>query len=169
MIQLSKLLFPTVHRKPPPQWDLIKEGLELFAVRTERKCLELEKEQDHMKTEVKEQNKLNEFRLGEVHRLLQKDLHKQFIEINDFVRDCTAKEEKAKEKIDEELQKQEELKKSIETLENDLGKLLDFKDKIVTAVEDFKCFEDTVQELVEESEHISSAKDFMDKCDAFSK
>lgn len=87
------------HRKPPAQWDLVKEGLDLLAVRTERKCVELEKEQERMKLDVKEQNKLNESRLADVHKLLQEDLHQQFIEINAFVRDCTTKEQKASEKV----------------------------------------------------------------------
>lgn len=61
--------------------------------------MELEEEQDRMKTEVKEQNKLNEFRLNEVHDLLRKDIHQQFIEINEFIRDCATKEARAKEKV----------------------------------------------------------------------
>lgn len=77
----------------------MKEGLDLFAVRSERKCLELEKEQERMKLDVKEQNKLNEHRLEEVHNLLQEDIHNQFIDINEFIRDCTAKEEKATKKV----------------------------------------------------------------------
>lgn len=36
------------------------------------------------------------------------------------------------------------------------------------SVEEFKCFEDTVTQLVAESEHIATPKDFMDKCDALS-
>lgn len=71
----------------------------MFAVRTERKCLELEREQERMKVDVKEQNKLNEFRLDEVHQLLHGDIHNQFIEINAFIRDCSEKEKKATEKV----------------------------------------------------------------------
>lgn len=77
----------------------MKEGLDLLAVRTERKCVELEKEQERMKLDVKEQNKLNELRLAGVHKLLQEDLHTQFIEINAFVRDCATKEDRASEKV----------------------------------------------------------------------
>lgn len=41
---------------------------------------------------------------------------------------------------------------------------------MVEAVEEFQCFEDTISELVKESEHISTTKeDFMDKCDSLSK
>lgn len=52
-----------------------------------------------MKEDVKEQNKLNEFRLKEVHDLLHEDIHQQFIEINAFVRDCAAKEKRASENV----------------------------------------------------------------------
>lgn len=81
------------------QWDLVKDGLDLFAVRTERKCLALEEEQDRMKCDVKEQKKLNEFRLEEVQQLLQQDIHQQLIEINAFVRDCAEKEKRATDKV----------------------------------------------------------------------
>lgn len=67
------------------------------------------------------------------------------------------------------MKKQKELTLKIESLEEDLKKLLDFKGKLVESVEEFKCFEDVVTQLVDESEHLSTTKDFMDKCDALSK
>lgn len=70
--------------------------------------------------------------------------------------------------IDVELKRQSELKDNIQVLEDDLKKLLDFKGKMSDAVEEFKCFEDTITELVKDSEHISTTKDFMDKCDSLS-
>ena len=33
---------------------------------------------------------------------------------------------------------------------------------------EFKCFEDTVTQLVEADEHMGTPKDFMDKCDTLS-
>lgn len=71
-------------------------------------------------------------------------------------------------KIDDELKRQDELKENIKSLEEDLRKLVDFRGKMETSVEEFKSFEDTISQLVEESEHISTTKDFMDKCDALS-
>lgn len=66
------------------------------------------------------------------------------------------------------MKKQEELTLKIESLEEDLKKLLDFKGKLVESVDEFKCFEEVVTQLVDESEHLSTTKDFMDKCDALS-
>lgn len=66
------------------------------------------------------------------------------------------------------MKKQKELTLKIESLEEDLKKLLDFKGKLVESVDEFKCFEDVVTQLVDESEHLSTTKDFMDKCDALS-
>ena len=130
--------------------------------------MELEAEQENMKKEVREQNKLNEFRMREQHKRLQEDIHRQFIEINAFVRDCSEKEAKATEKIKGELKKQEELTRSIASLEEDLQQLLAFKGRMEEAVNEFKCFEDTVTQLVEADEHIRTPKDFMDKCDTLS-
>ena len=130
--------------------------------------MELEAEQENMKKEVREQNKLNEFRMREQHKRLQEDIHRQFIEINAFVRDCSEKEAKATEKIEGELKKQEELTRSITSLEEDLQQLLSFKGRMEEAVNEFKCFEDTVNELVEADEHMRTPKDFMDKCDTLS-
>lgn len=67
------------------------------------------------------------------------------------------------------MKKQKELTLKIESLEEDLKKLLDFKGKLVESVDEFKCFEEVVTQLVDESEHLSTTKDFMDKCDALSK
>lgn len=53
-------------------------------------------------------------------------------------------------------------------LEEDLKKLTEFKGTIEAAVSEFKVFEETVAGLVEDSEHITTTKDFMDKCDALS-
>lgn len=130
--------------------------------------MELEAKQENMKKEVREQNKLNEFRMREQHQRLQEDIHRQFIEINAFVRDCSEKEAKATEKIEGELKKQEELTRSIASLEEDLQQLLAFKGRMEEAVEEFKCFEDTVNELVEADDHMRTPKDFMDKCDTLS-
>ena len=130
--------------------------------------MELEAEQENMKKEVREQNKLNEFRMREQHKRLQEDIHRQFIEINTFVRDCSEKEAKATEKIKGELKKQEELTRSISSLEEDLQQLLSFKGRMEEAVNEFKCFEDTVNELVGADEHMRTPKDFMDKCDTLS-
>lgn len=66
------------------------------------------------------------------------------------------------------MKRQDELKENIKSLEEDLRKLVDFRGKMETSVEEFKSFEDTISQLVEESEHISTTKDFMDKCDALS-
>lgn len=66
------------------------------------------------------------------------------------------------------MKKQEELTLKIESLEEDLKKLLDFKGMLVESVDEFKCFEEVVTQLVDESEHLSTTKDFMDKCDALS-
>lgn len=66
------------------------------------------------------------------------------------------------------MKKQKELTLKIESLEEDLKKLLDFKGKLVESVDEFKCFEEVVTQLVDESEHLSTTKDFMDKCDALS-
>lgn len=131
--------------------------------------MQLEAEQERVKLDVKMQKKLNESRLQEVHELLEKNLHQQFIEINAFVRDCTEKEKKASQKMDEELKKQQAITHNIQVLEGDLEKLINFKGTIEESVNEFKSFEDTVAQLVEEAEHLNTTKDFMDKCDALSR
>lgn len=67
------------------------------------------------------------------------------------------------------MKRQAELRGNIDVLESDLKKLLDFKGKMVEAVDEFKSFEDTISELVKESDHILTTKeDFMDRCDSLS-
>lgn len=72
-------------------------------------------------------------------------------------------------KIAKELKKQEELTQNINVLKEDLKKLSDSKGKLEEAVQEFHGFEDVICKLVQDSEHISTTKDFMDKCDALSK
>lgn len=139
----------------------------MFGVRTERKYLELQKEQDD-KQDVKEHQKRNEAKLTKAYQV-QAEMHEKFIEINEFIRECTEKEENATTKIAEEIEAQEKLQEEIVELEKSLQELLEFKKKMVVAVDQFKDFEEIIKTVVEESEHFVSVKDLMDKCDALSK
>lgn len=123
--------------------------------------------QDEMRKKLKIDEIVNEKRIRELYRL-DESLREQFISVNDFIRDCEDKERHADEKIATETKGHEEIRAEMLKLRTGMDELAEFEKRLAATVEEFRPYEDVIEQVVAESELYKNVKDLIDRCDALS-
>lgn len=125
-------------------------------------------QQETMRRHAKADMAANEKRIADIVRL-DKEMRERFISVNDFIRDCEEKERIAESKIEAERGTHESIRLEVATIDDSLGVLEEFLQKLTATVEEFEPYERVIDEVVADSELYKNVKDMMDRCDALSK
>lgn len=150
-----------------PYWDIARDGIEANAIRNEREHTDMLRLQDEMRRKLKIDEILNEKRIRELYKL-DESLREQFITVNDFIRDCEEKERNADEKIAVETKCHQEIYDELAVMRESMETLSEFEKRLAATVEEFKPYEDVIEQVVAESELYKNVKDLIDRCDALS-
>ncbi|XP_063696027.1 cilia- and flagella-associated protein 73-like [Culicoides brevitarsis] len=148
-----------------PAWDCPREGFELSGIQNERELFNVSREQEEMRAKATKASKINEKRILEINDV-QESLRQQFVEVNDFIQNCKAKEAEAQKNITEENEKQKVLKHDIEKLKKEVVELAEFETSLQEIVKKFQIYEDIINQVVKESDFFDNVDDLMAKCDA---
>ncbi|KXJ67828.1 hypothetical protein RP20_CCG009581 [Aedes albopictus] len=123
-----------------PNWDVARLSFDLKGIQSNREYEEVTKEQGRMRAHSHEQFQLNEKRLKEADKLLQ-TLWEDFVEVNDFLKDCELKENESYGTMENEKRKQKEYNEKIQQLDNDLEVLNKFVDNYEETIQKYAPFE----------------------------
>lgn len=124
-------------------------------------------QQETFKKRAAIQRKINEKRIDDMHQI-QEQLREKFIEVNQFMKECTDKTERAENQIANETEQQEQLTKEIEVMRHDINKLAAFEEKFKEIVIEFQPYADVFNKIIESTE-FESFEDIMSRCDSLSK
>lgn len=123
--------------------------------------------QDEMRRKLKTDEIVNDKRIRELYRM-DEQLREQFISVNDFIRDCEDKKHNADEKITIETRCHEEINAEIKRIRESMATLSEFEKKLAATVEQFRPYEQVIEQVVAESDLYKNVKDMIDRCDALS-
>lgn len=140
----------------------------MYAIQNERDHGEMSKLQDSLRQQAQLDARANEERIAAVYEI-KNELRKQFISVNDFIRECERKKNEAEEKLLLETKVCDEKKEEIEKITNDLITLSEFKGRLEKSVDELQRYKTVFEEVVAESECFNSLKELIDRCDALSK
>uniref|UniRef100_A0A182Q2N3 DUF4200 domain-containing protein n=1 Tax=Anopheles farauti TaxID=69004 RepID=A0A182Q2N3_9DIPT len=148
-----------------PGWDVARNGFELKGIHTDREYMEITKEQHRMRAQAERQVAVNRKRLRQTTELLQR-MRSEFVELNDFLKDCEMKEQNALDTVKREKEKHEQYGKKIAQLETDLEKLDDFVVKYEQTIDQFEPFERVMKETIAESKTFNDMEELIQRCDS---
>ncbi|XP_058055596.1 uncharacterized protein LOC131207006 [Anopheles bellator] len=148
-----------------PEWDVARNGFELKGIHSDRDYIEITKEQHRMREQSQRQAAVNKRRLAQTNQLLQQ-MREEFIELNDFLKDCEMKENNALDTVRRETEKHELYGKKIAQLENDIEKLDEFVLKYEETIDLFEPFEKVMEETIAESKIYETMQDLIQRCDS---
>lgn len=151
-----------------PEWDIAHDSIAMNAITHDRDNADVIQRQKDLREETKINGKRNQKRIEKI-RKMQADLRLKFIESNDFMRQCSEKETKAIEKINEETDTQRVLQQEIDELEMKIENLKKFHEKFRAAIEELKPYEEVLDQVVENMELFQTKDDFLDRCDTLRK
>lgn len=120
-----------------------------------------------MREKAKVDSRLNEKRIDEMYKI-QEDLREKFISVNDFIRECEEKKKKAEEKINTEIELHKKMELEIDEIKSNAKILTEFHEQLKKTTEDFRPYENVIDQVVAESKLYKSVKDLIDRCDALS-
>lgn len=144
-----------------------REGLQHEAIESDFHFDDMMSQQEMLKKKAAIQKRINEKRIDDMQRT-QQSLREKFIQVNDFMKECMRKTERAEEEIVGEEQQQETLKEEIEIIERDLKGLSSFEEKFKEIVMEFQPYVDVFNEVIQASE-FHSFEDLMSRCDSLCK
>lgn len=147
-----------------PSWDVPREGLQHEAIENDFQFDDMMSQQEMLKKKAAIQMRINEKRIDDMQKT-QQNLREKFIHVNDFMKECMNKTERAEEEITAEREEQETLKGEIEVIERDLKELSSFEEKFKEIVKEFQPYVDVFNEVIEASE-FQSFEDLMSRCDS---
>lgn len=145
--------------------DIARDSIAMNAILNERDNADIAQQQENLRNEMKIKGKQNKERIDNI-RKEQSELRTKFIDLNDFIRDCKAKETLAHEKILHETAIKDALEQDIIDLEGKIGNLEMFHDKFKISIDDLMSYENVLNEVVQKMELFKSKDDFLDRCDA---
>uniref|UniRef100_A0A1W7R513 DUF4200 domain-containing protein n=1 Tax=Aedes albopictus TaxID=7160 RepID=A0A1W7R513_AEDAL len=148
-----------------PNWDVARLSFDLKGIQSNREYEEVTKEQGRMRAHSHEQFQLNEKRLKEADKLLQ-TLWEDFVEVNDFLKDCELKENESYGTMENEKRKQKEYNEKIQQLDNDLEVLNKFVDNYEETIQKYAPFESVLTETINNSDAYETIEDLMKRCDS---
>jgi len=97
----------------------------------------------------------------------QAQLREKFIDVNQFLKECTKKTKRSETQISEEKTQQEFLKEEIEAMRRDTVELSIFEKKFKEIVDEFQPYVDVFNEVIKQSEY-ESFEDLINRCDSLS-
>lgn len=124
-------------------------------------------QQEMLKKKAAIQKRINEKRIDDMQKT-QQNLREKFIQVNDFMKECMRKTERAEEEIVGEERQQATLKEEIEIIERDLKGLSSFEEKFKEIVKEFQPYVDVFNEVIQASD-FQSFEDLMSRCDSLCK
>ncbi|XP_039448105.1 uncharacterized protein LOC120427318 [Culex pipiens pallens] len=148
-----------------PNWDVARLSFELKGIQSNREYEEVTKEQNRMRAHSYDQFRLNEKRLANAEKLLRL-LWDDFVEVNDFLKDCEAKENESYETMDVEKKKQSHYHEEIGKLDSDLSFLNKFIHEYDKTVDEYKIFEEVLVQTIHTSVIFENINDLMKRCDS---
>ncbi|XP_053670331.1 uncharacterized protein LOC128720671 [Anopheles nili] len=148
-----------------PGWDVARNGFELTGIHNDREYMEITKEQRRMRQQAQQQAIVNQKRLNQTTDLLQR-MREEFVELNDFLKDCEMKENNALDTVKREKEKHERYGKQIAQLEDDLLKLDEFVVKYEETINRFEPFEKVMEQTITESKTYETMQDLIQRCDS---
>lgn len=157
----------SIYSRKPPVWDISRDGLELFAIQNEREHNDTVKLQEEMLENAQKQKVVNMKRIKDMYKI-QRELREQFINVNNFIRDCEEKKRVAEKKIGDERKMHEQLEQDIEKLIQDIADLEKFEETLTETVKELEPYEKVIKDVVESSDIFKSVNDCMIRCDALS-
>lgn len=135
-------------------------------VLADRKNAEVVLQQEKMREQAKVSGKRNEKRI-EALREMQEDLRKKFIDANNFITECEAKEKILNDKIAIEEEIEKKLDAEIKDYEERIAKLSDFhENQFKPAIKEMSIYDDVLQEVVDQMDLFESKEDFLDRVEA---
>ncbi|XP_055635628.1 uncharacterized protein LOC129775223 [Toxorhynchites rutilus septentrionalis] len=151
--------------KKKPSWDVARLGLDLMGIQSNREYQQVTKEQSRMRKDCQKKSRINEKRLQEANKLVEMLLN-NFVEVNDFLKSCEAKENESYAIMESERNKQINFNKKIEKIEDDLQILRHFIGNFESTVKQFQPFEDVLEETIQSSSVYGSVEELMKRCDS---
>lgn len=148
-----------------PNWDVARLNFELKGIQSNREYENVTQEQNRMRFHSYDQLRSNEKRLTNAKILLSK-LWEDFVEVNDFLKDCEAKENESFETMDNEKKKQSLHKEEIGKLDSDLSTLQRFINEYHKTVDKYRVFEDALVQTIQASNVFGSINDLTKRCDS---
>lgn len=121
-------------------------------------------QQEMLKKKAAIQMRINEKRIDDMQKN-QQNLREKFIHVNDFMKECMNKTERAEEEIVTQHEEQETLKGEIEVIGRDMKELAAFEEKFKEIVKEFQPYVDVFDEVIQASE-FQSFDDLMSRCDS---
>jgi DNA repair exonuclease SbcCD ATPase subunit len=141
-----------------------REGLQHEAIENDFQFDDMMSQQEMLKKKAAIQKRINEKRIDDMQKT-QQNLREKFVEVNDFMKDCMRKAERAEEEIAREEAKQRNLSDDIAAIERDLKELSGFEEKFKEIVESFQPYVDVFNEVIQAGD-FQSFEDLMSRCDS---
>ncbi|XP_050083917.1 uncharacterized protein LOC126570301 isoform X2 [Anopheles aquasalis] len=148
-----------------PGWDVARNGFELKGIHNDREYMEISKEQHRMREQSQRQAAINRRRLQQTNQLLEQ-MRDEFVELNEFLKDCEMKENNALDTVKREQEKHEQYGKKIAQLEDDIEKLDDFVLKYEKTINTFEPYEQVMEQTIAESKTYETMQDLIQRCDS---
>ncbi|XP_040152420.1 uncharacterized protein LOC120894104 [Anopheles arabiensis] len=153
-----------------PGWDVARNGFELKGIHNDREYMEITKEQHRMREQAQRQVVTNRKRLEQTTDLLQR-MRAEFVELNDFLKDCEMKEQGALDTVfkhpgEPEKEKHVQYEEKIAQLESDLEQLDEFVVKYEETINQFEPFEKVMEQTIAESKTYETMQDLIQRCDS---
>uniref|UniRef100_A0A182TNS8 DUF4200 domain-containing protein n=1 Tax=Anopheles melas TaxID=34690 RepID=A0A182TNS8_9DIPT len=148
-----------------PGWDVARNGFELKGIHNDREYMEITKEQHRMREQAQRQVVTNRKRLEQTTDLLQR-MRSDFVELNDFLKDCEMKEQGALDTVKREKEKHVQYEEKIAQLESDLEQLDEFVVKYEETINQFEPFEKVMEQTIAESKTYETMQDLIQRCDS---
>lgn len=121
--------------------------------------------QAKMRHKAKTDALANERRAEQI-RDFQLELRQKYVDVSDFIRECNRKEKIADEKTKREMHVQQEMKTEIETMTKDIACLGDFLNTLNSKVEEYRPYQEILEEVLADTDLYKSKQDLIDRCDA---
>uniref|UniRef100_A0A182IK26 DUF4200 domain-containing protein n=2 Tax=Anopheles atroparvus TaxID=41427 RepID=A0A182IK26_ANOAO len=148
-----------------PGWDVARNGFELKGIHTDRDYMEITREQNRMRERSQRQATTNWRRLQQTTNLLQ-HMRAEFVELNDFLKDCEMKENNALDTVKREKEKHVQYGQKITQLEGDIEKLDNFVIQYEATIAAFEPFEKVMEQTIAESKTYDNMEDLIQRCDS---
>ncbi|XP_058817109.1 uncharacterized protein LOC131680410 [Topomyia yanbarensis] len=168
VILVSKSKLQNKYYIKTPNSDVARLSFEIKGIQGNRVYEEVTREQQHLRALSHKQFRMNENRLSEADKLLQ-TLWVDFVEVNNFLKDCEAKENESYETMETEKRRQIVFHEKIEHMELDLIILKDFGQMYEQTIKDYAPYESVLKKTIKVSETFDTTDDLMKRCDSLRK
>lgn len=167
-LNIKNNLIKIISSSKEPQWDVPTELMESIVIRNTRDYYDTINLQKEMLETAKMQKNVNKIRIKEMYKI-QQELKERFVKTNAFIKECEDKTQIAKNRIAENKKVQSVLDANINQLKVKNEELADFKKVLADTVNGMIPYETVINEVVAQSDVLTSVSDCMARCDALSR